>query len=232
MSRPGGRPRYDRMAALLVSTGVTVFALLAGTGAVGGTSASEPQRTDVDLRRFVAAAVTPSPSVAWQATATPTPAPAPSAAPTPSAAAPSTQADGSSVKAPVPADSGTGRRIVFDMSDQRVWLVKSDGSTDRTYLVSGSVTDNLHPGHYNVYSRSRYAVGIGDSGTMQYFVRFTRGDNAAIGFHDIPYDHGKPLQTEKQLGTPQSHGCIRQARPDAIRLWNFAPTGTPVDVVA
>ncbi|MCW2756423.1 MAG: ErfK/YbiS/YcfS/YnhG family protein [Nocardioidaceae bacterium] len=253
MSTRRARPRYDRMTALLVSTGVTIFALLAGTGAIGGVSAVGEQRNDVDLERYVAAAATPqavgtTAQRQEQAAATPAPAATPSAAPTETAAIPGTgtaadtaspsagatgkAADGSDVDVAVPADSGSGRRIVFDMSDQRVWLVGSDGTVQRTYLVSGSVTDNLDPGHYNVYSRSRYAVGVDDSGTMQYFVRFTRGNNAAIGFHDIPYDNGKPLQTERQLGTPQSHGCIRQLRADAIRLWDFAPDGTAVDVVA
>ena len=46
---------------------------------------------------------------------------------------------------------------------------------------------------------------------MQYFVRFTEGDNgAAIGFHDIPVDDGALVQSVAQLGTPLSHGCIRQ----------------------
>ena len=128
--------------------------------------------------------------------------------------------------------SAQGKRIVFDISDQRVWLVGRDNRVASTYLVSGSVTDNLNPGTFKVYSRSRYAVGIEDSGTMQYFVRFTRGENAAIGFHDIPVDNGRPLQTVSQLGTPRSHGCIRQKRSDAVRLWDFAPIGTKVIVTA
>ncbi|HWJ82072.1 MAG TPA: L,D-transpeptidase [Nocardioides sp.] len=134
---------------------------------------------------------------------------------------------------PPPADSGTGRRIVFSETQQRIWLVGADDEVLRTYLGSGSVYDNLDPGTYQVYSRSRYATGIDDSGTMEYFVRFTQGDEgAAIGFHSIPTLDGQPIQTRAQLGTPMSHGCIRQALPDAIALWNFAPIGTTVVVTA
>jgi hypothetical protein len=132
----------------------------------------------------------------------------------------------------VPAGSGHGRRVVFSQSLQRVWLVAANDEVVRTYLVSGSRTDNLHPGTYAVYSRSEQAYGIDDSGTMKYFVRFTHGENAAIGFHDIPVLDGRKLQTRAQLGTPQSHGCIRQWRPDAIALWRFAPVGTTVVVTA
>jgi hypothetical protein len=132
----------------------------------------------------------------------------------------------------VPADSGTGRRVVFSEGQQRVWLVGRDDRVRRTYLVSGSLHDNLDPGSYTVYSRSQRAWGIDDSGTMRYFVRFAHGDNAAIGFHDIPVDDGRRVQTPSELGTPQSHGCIRQRRADAVALWEFAPLGTTVVVVA
>lgn len=130
----------------------------------------------------------------------------------------------------LPAHSGKGRRAVFSQSRQRVWLVDADGTVERTYLVSGSVTDNLQPGTYAVYSRSENAVGVDDSGTMKWFVRFAHGPNAAIGFHDIPVKAGKPLQTRRQLGTPQSHGCIRQKESDALAMWDFARLGTRVVV--
>ena len=133
----------------------------------------------------------------------------------------------------LPADSGVGRRVVFSESRQRVWLVDDTAGVLRTYPVSGSMSDNLDTGTFLVYSRSEDAVGIDDSGTMKYFVRFTTGDaGAAIGFHDIPIDNGRLVQTVAQLGTPLSHGCIRQARADAIALWEFAPVGTTVVVTA
>jgi hypothetical protein len=132
----------------------------------------------------------------------------------------------------LPAGSGEGRRVVFDISAQRVWLVDGHDAVESTYLVSGSVTHNLDPGTYAVYSRSRWAVGVDDSGVMQYFVRFAHGPHAAIGFHTIPTKDGHPLQTVAQLGTPQSHGCIRQDLPDALRMWAFAAVGTRVVVTA
>jgi hypothetical protein len=131
----------------------------------------------------------------------------------------------------LPADSGSGRRVVFSEGQQRVWLLGPNGGVRRTYLVSGSLTDNLDPGTYQVYSRSLNAIGIDDSGTMKYFVRFTQGDTgAAIGFHDIPVADGERLQTVAELGTPTSHGCIRQKTPDAKAMWDFAQLGATVVV--
>jgi hypothetical protein len=133
----------------------------------------------------------------------------------------------------LPADSGEGYRVVFSEARQRVWLVGSDNEVDRTYPVSGSLYDNLDPGSFEVYSRSEQAYAFDGSGSMKYFVRFAQGDTgAAIGFHDIPLDNsGDLVQTIDQLGTPQSHGCVRQERDDAIALWEFAPIGTEVVVV-
>nr|WP_232523225.1 L,D-transpeptidase [Nocardioides sp. MAH-18] len=156
----------------------------------------------------------------------------PSATPTPSPTPVETPSEAADPTA-LPAGSGSGKRVVFSEGAQRVWLVDDEEEVRRTYLVSGSVLDNLQPGTYDVYSKSRWAVGIDDSGVMEYFVRFTKGPSgAAIGFHTIPTKQGVPLQSEEQLGTPQSHGCIRQDESDAIALWDFAPEGTAVVVTA
>jgi hypothetical protein len=197
------RPSFGRLAAASSALVVTLVTML---GAVGILPAGSP-----------AAAASGAQSGSQAALATVTIPDAPSS---------------SATSVALPASSGTGKRVVFDMSDQRVWLVDESEGVLSTYLVSGSLTDNLSPGTYAVYSRSRWAVGIDDSGVMQYFTRFTHGANAAIGFHSIPTKNGHPLQTRAQLGTPQSHGCIRQALPDAKRLWAFAPEGTKVVVTA
>jgi lipoprotein-anchoring transpeptidase ErfK/SrfK len=133
----------------------------------------------------------------------------------------------------LPAGSGEGRRIVFSETAQRVWLVADDGNVERTYLVSGSKFDNLNPGTYSVQSKTRHATAFDYSGSMEYFVRFTSGFTAPIGFHTVPVDNaGRPEQTRKELGTPTSAGCVRQWRDDAIALWTFAPIGTKVVVTA
>ena len=134
----------------------------------------------------------------------------------------------------LPPDTGSGRRIVYDISAQRVWLVDADDSVERTYLVSGGKDpDLLDPGHYNVSSMSRDAVSYNHKETMQYMVRFASGDHAPIGFHDIPArPDGTLVQTKAELGTPLSSGCIRQWIRDARALYEFAAVDTPVEVTA
>jgi lipoprotein-anchoring transpeptidase ErfK/SrfK len=124
---------------------------------------------------------------------------------------------------------------VYDISEQRVWLVDGHNAVSRTYLVSGSRNPHLlNPGTYAVYSRSRHAISFNHKETMGYMVRFAHGAHSAIGFHDIPASDasGSLVQSRAQLGTPLSAGCIRQARPDAKALWTFASTGTTVVVTA
>lgn len=219
---PRPRPRYGRILALAGAFVVTTVAVAAGVGMLPNDGA----------RRAYAAS---PPDAGTDPTSTVSGEPAAQSGPAEDTLVgqePSPTADLGRETTALPAGSGTGRRVVFDQSAQRVWLVQDSGEVARTYLVSGSVLPNLDPGTYAVYSTSRWAVGIQDSGVMEYMVRFTRGDSAAIGFHSIPEKNGEPLQTRAQLGTPQSHGCIRQDLPDAIALWDFAPEGTTVVVTA
>ena len=208
------RPRFGRVVLALAALGVTACSVLGGVGviptapsAAGGerlAARTDPPAQPSETDTLGLAAFGPS--------------------------APAESADEVDSEA-LPADSGQGRRIVFAEDAQRVWLVRKDGTVRRTHLVSGSLEDNLDPGRYAVFSKSRWAVGVDDSGVMEFFVRFAHGDNAAIGFHTIPTKLGTALQTRAQLGTPQSHGCIRQAKADAIALWNFAPEGATVVVI-
>jgi hypothetical protein len=213
------RPRYGRLAAALSSFSVTAVAVLAGFGLLPS-AAQEPSPRDA-LRPAAA----DTSSGGREAVGEPATRPEERSVSTPGERRRVTAAD------LLPDDSGTGRRAVFSEGQQRVWIIAGNGAVRRTYLVSGSLTDNLDPGTYQVYSRSLNAIGIDDSGTMQYFVRFTQGDTgAAIGFHDIPVDEGERVQTVDELGTPTSHGCIRQRTSDAKAMWEFADLGTTVVV--
>lgn len=214
------RPRYGRVVAAFSSLGVTSVALLGGLGMLPS-SAQEPAPRETIAP--VAADPRPGGGGAGQDKSGDTG--AERSISTPGERRRVTAAD------LLPADSGSGRRVVFSEGQQRVWLIGGKDAVLRTYRVSGSLTDNLDPGSYQVYSRSMHAIGIDDSGTMRFFVRFTQGDTgAAIGFHDIPIDGGERVQTVDELGTPTSHGCIRQKTADAKAMWDFAQVGATVVV--
>lgn len=135
-------------------------------------------------------------------------------------------------KTDLPRQSGAGRRVVYSVSQQRVWAVGSAGRVQRTYLVSGRLSQP-GPGHFHVYSKSRWTSSTVSSESMQYMVRFTHGARTGtpIGFHSIPRDYrGHAAQSVDDLGKPLSAGCIRQRMRDAEFLWGFAHIGTSVVV--
>ena len=133
---------------------------------------------------------------------------------------------------PVPANSGSGRRVVYSRAQQRVWAIEADGTVVKTHLVSGRLYEP-YAGTYSVYSRSMYTYSTENPNVKwRYMVRFAYGPGGGrIGFHEIPNKNGVPMQAYSQLGQPLSGGCVRQTTADAIWMWDWAQLGTTVVVL-
>ncbi|MEA2022743.1 MAG: L,D-transpeptidase family protein [Actinomycetota bacterium] len=130
---------------------------------------------------------------------------------------------------------GHGKRIIYSNSQQRIWLIDANEHLVDTYLVSGKVGVPRYA-TYRVFSKSVYAHAPYGGITMKYMVRFVKpgtfGNAWSYGFHTIPrYSSGQPLQTEDQLGTHRSGGCVRQADHKAKALYEWAPIGTTVHAI-
>ena len=125
------------------------------------------------------------------------------------------------------------KHVVYDRAGQRVWLIEADGSLFDTYPVSGRAT-SPSPGAYSVFSKSQYSSSPRTPVTMRHMVRFVEGITGLdIGFHSIPRTYsGIPIQTVDELGQPRSAGCVRQHDAKASQLYDWAPIGTPVIVLA
>jgi len=134
---------------------------------------------------------------------------------------------------PLPARSGTGRRIVYAETAAHLWVVGDDGAVIRDYAVTGRV-GRPKPAVYHVYSKSTVATNPGEKLRFEYMVRFAVGlTGARIGFHTIPrYLDGVPIQSENQLGRAiGSGGCVRQTRADARWLYGWSRVGDAVVVL-
>jgi len=134
---------------------------------------------------------------------------------------------------PLPARTGSGRRIVYAERAAHLWIVAADGHVLRDYKVTGRV-DRPRPGTYHVYSKSPTAVNPGERLTFDLMVRFAFGvTGARIGFHTIPrYYDGRPIQAEKDLGRAIGMGgCVRQSRVDARWLYAWSRVGDTVVVL-
>ena len=133
---------------------------------------------------------------------------------------------------PLPADSGSGRRVVYDRAGQRVWAVDEDNLVIRSWLVSGSQYDNEVPGTHEVFSRSEQSSAWNGKAILPLMIRWYPTDIGNLGFHGIPIhvENGEPYQTTEELGTRLSGGCQRQHDVDAAFMWEFATVGTTVVV--
>lgn len=133
---------------------------------------------------------------------------------------------------PLPDNSGSGRRVVYDRAGQRVWAVSEDGAIIRSFLVSGSTYGNEVPGSHAVYSRSEMSTAWNGKAWLPKMIRWYKTQIGALGFHSIPLSvkDDSPYQTTDELGTRLSGGCQRQHPLDAEFMWQFATIGTPVIV--
>ncbi|MEV8587820.1 L,D-transpeptidase [Streptomyces sp. NPDC051180] len=124
----------------------------------------------------------------------------------------------------VPAASGTGERVVYALTDRRVWLVDAKGKATRTFAVMPSTVNPL-PGAYRVTSRSGSVRGS-DGVQIEHVVRFANNQDVAIGFSAaVDGSTPAPDPTKKT-------GGIRMKRADGDALWTFAVIGAKVVVVA
>ncbi|MFF1452974.1 hypothetical protein ACFVYF_33295 [Streptomyces sp. NPDC058274] len=125
--------------------------------------------------------------------------------------------------AALPAESGTGERVVYSVDDDRVWLVAANNKTQRTFKVTPSTVDPL-PATYHVTSRSNAITGS-DGTPIEHVVRFAANDGVAIGFSAaVSGSTAKPDSAAKT-------GGIRESREDGDAMWTFATIGVKVVVI-
>ncbi|GAA3372766.1 hypothetical protein GCM10020367_29430 [Streptomyces sannanensis] len=141
----------------------------------------------------------------------------------PAATAPTTTPKPKPPAAPaLPKDSGDGKRVVYSISADRVWLVAADETVTTDFpVVHGAVIPP--PGTYKILHRVESATG-GDGVPITYVQYFTKSVDSWIAFGaqepgPSPADAGK-----------RSGGGIRETVENGRRIWEFAPVGTPVVV--
>ncbi|MEV7088987.1 hypothetical protein AB0O07_24390 [Streptomyces sp. NPDC093085] len=147
------------------------------------------------------------------------------ASPSSSSSAPSAGSPAQKPKDPLalPADSGTGERVVYALAQRRVWLVDEKGRATHTFGVMPS-TVSPDPGAYTVTSRSGSVTGS-DGVRIEHVVRFATVDNVTIGFSAAV--DGTLTSPDPTLKT----GGVRMKVADGNAMWTFATVGSAVQVV-
>lgn len=122
----------------------------------------------------------------------------------------------------LPANSGSGTRIVYSPSEQRVWLVEGSTVERSARVRPGTIAATT--GDYTVSAKTPGATG-GDNVQVLYVVRFSSGSGTVYGFDaEATYTGLPPAPTGQTTG-------IRMAQLDAQALYEFASVGTTVVVV-
>ncbi|WP_129308515.1 hypothetical protein [Streptomyces sp. L2] len=146
--------------------------------------------------------------------------------PRPSASAPASHKPSGHPKPSLPALpdlSGTGRRIVYSVALDRVWLVDATGRTMRTFKVWPGTVDPS-PGRYSVLYRKDATTGS-DGVSVEHILYFTARSGVNIGFSNAVDGSSPPPAKGKPTGG------IRLGKKDGAALWAFGDTGTRVTVV-
>ena len=122
----------------------------------------------------------------------------------------------------LPANSGSGTRIVYSPGQKRVWLVEGTTVERTMEVVPGTITAT--DGTYEVSAKSPGATGS-DGVQVLYVVRFDSGSSTTYGFDADANTAGLPPAPTGKTGG------IRMAQTDARALYEFSSVGTSVDVV-
>ncbi|GGZ19526.1 hypothetical protein GCM10010387_10440 [Streptomyces inusitatus] len=140
-------------------------------------------------------------------------------------AAPSAKAPEQKPRDPLalPADSGSGTRVVYAVTDRRVWLVTGKRKVSRTFQIMPS-TVHPPPGSYAVTSRSGQVSGS-DGVAIEHVVRFASVGDVVVGFSAAV--NGSLAEPDPEKRT----GGVRMMRADGDSMWRFATIGTKVVVV-
>ncbi|MEV0693268.1 hypothetical protein [Streptomyces sp. NPDC050388] len=123
----------------------------------------------------------------------------------------------------VPADSGTGRRIVYSLDDQQVWLVDASDAPRRSFEVwPGTVAPD--PGTYTIGTRTEATTGS-DGVEVEHVIYFAAKSGVSIAFSNA-VDGSSPPPPDGR-----TTGGIRVGKADGKALWTFGTPGTTVRVV-
>ncbi|MGP4046700.1 hypothetical protein [Streptomyces sp. 2A115] len=129
----------------------------------------------------------------------------------------------------LPAGSGTGRRVVYSVDDDRVWLVGAGDRVKRTFTVAPGTVDPA-PATYVVTSRSGRITGS-DGVPVEHVVRFANVDDVPVGFSAAINGSASAPDAPDTSNPPKKLGGIRESREDGDAMWQFAIIGTKVFVI-
>lgn len=124
------------------------------------------------------------------------------------------------------------KRIVVDISDQRLWAYENDGLKYEYVISTGIDRSPTQPGVFQVQTHDPYAyASVWDLYMPNFIGIYEAWPGFENGFHGLPTLSGGQILWEDILGSPASYGCIILDLDDAEALYSWAEDGVVVEIV-
>ena len=138
---------------------------------------------------------------------------------------------GSSGAASSGAATGGGKRIVVDLSEQRMYVYQNGQLLWNWVVSTGRPGQETAVGHYKVLNKIPNAYAYTWSLQMPYWLGIYWAGSLQNGIHALPIQANGQRLWAGYLGQRVSFGCIILGTENAKTLYNWATVGTPVDIV-
>lgn len=129
--------------------------------------------------------------------------------------------------------AATGKSIMISLSKQRLYQYQFGHLIGVHVVSTGKWSTPTPTGRFKTQNKIVNAYSKAYGLYMQSWMAIT--PDGSVGLHALPYwklkNGGKLYEGLSHLGTPVSHGCIRQSVQEAKALYDWAPIGTPVTIV-
>jgi LysM repeat protein len=129
------------------------------------------------------------------------------------------------------AASSGGKRIVVDLSAQRMYVYQNGQLLWNWVVSTGRPGQATAVGHYRVLNKIPNAYAYTWSLQMPHWLGIYWAGRLQNGIHALPIQANGQRLWAGYLGQRVSFGCIILSTQNARTLYNWAAVGTPVDVV-
>jgi LysM repeat protein len=127
--------------------------------------------------------------------------------------------------------AGSGKRIVVDLSEQRMYVYHNGQLLWKWVVSTGRPGQETAVGHYKVLNKIPNAYAYTWSLQMPYWLGIYWAGSLQNGIHALPIQANGQRLWAGYLGQRVSFGCIILSTENAQTLYNWAAVGTPVDIV-
>jgi LysM repeat protein len=126
---------------------------------------------------------------------------------------------------------GGAKRIVVDLSEQRMYVYQNGQLLWNWVVSTGRPGQETAVGHYKVLNKIPNAYAYTWSLQMPYWLGIYWAGSLQNGIHALPIQANGQRLWAGYLGQRVSFGCIILGTENAKTLYNWAAVGTPVDIV-